>query len=631
MAQENKVKSSDIERYAKLVHAIEFFSQRFDLAEIRDYIYQFTRSLLDCKDIIMMIEDNGVYKDYQAGQATTYAESFDKEEIHDELVYFHAGLLTQESIDSIVPEGWLDKRGNITFGIPLIMDKKLYGFILVYKKESSPHDTIIAEALMNLFLLALTTYESYDVMEGIRKELDQKIFNLFAINHASKALLSEMNEQRLVDLSMSVFAELTQSRITSVYIYDEISHHYEFMGMLDVFNEKNPRPIHFQRKRERDTRLKVVVPYHNVSAMERFQKFFQESLSVLNMYEPHYIINLIRDGQLLGFVTLSERVNKEPYERGIFELIESLASAMLVAISNARNVARLDLLHQQSKTKFERLNRLNQLIKNMNSATDSSTLMELTLKTLSISFGYKTSCFALYNGDKKSFVIRETIGYEGNGHEINKTPSELGLIEGKPMIVYPSQDKRAYLSLFLPDYLLEDIQGMIVVPVVIEGLEAEHIGMIALFDVQEGVLTSEENVLTLETMANHIAPILKQLLIHDHHQERLRMSSLKEFVNLVNESCMQAMITDSNLYISVVSSEEVAPLDNDAWERIFPETDYVYDRMPGQSLILHYSRRAYEQMCKDYNTLTIRSWNVQENGFDAAQLFGAISQYLKTL
>ncbi len=631
MTKGNEINATDVERYTKLVHAIEFFSQRFDLAEIRDYIYEFTMSLLNCDNIIMMTVDNGVYKDYKEGQSETIVASFPKKELHNEVVYFHAGLLDQQRVDEITPEGWLSDKPPVSFGIPLIMDKKLYGFILVYKKETVRNDTIIAEALMNLFLLALTTYESYSVMEGIKKELDQKIFNLFAINHASKALLSEMDEQRLVDLSMSVFAELTQSRITSVYIYDEISHYYEFMGMLDVFNEKNPRPIHFQRKLSKNERLKVVIPYHNQSALERFQKCFDESLSVLDMYEPHYIINLIRDGELLGFVTLSERVNKEPYERDVFELIESLASAMLVAISNARNVARLELLHQQSKTKFERLTRLNQLIKNMNSATDAMTLMELTLKTLSISFGYKTSCFAIYDAEKGGFVIEQTIGYQGSGLVIDRSPIQLGIPDGNPLIIYPSQDTVDFLALFVPDDLLEAIQGMILVPVVIEALETEHIGLIALFDVQEGVLTSEENVLTLETMANHIAPILKQLLLYDQHQIKQRMSSLRQFVNLVNESCMEAMITDSNVYISVVSSEDVDPLDHAAWEEIFPETDYVYDRMPGQSIILHYSRRAYEDMCRTYKELSIRSWNVQEDGFDTGHLFSEISQYLKQI
>ncbi len=85
------------------------------------------------------------------------------------------------------------------------MDKSLLGFVVFNKERVLDADLIIANALMNLFSLSLSHYDSYNALEQVKKKLDAKVFNLFAINQASKALLSELNVRRVVQMTNSVF------------------------------------------------------------------------------------------------------------------------------------------------------------------------------------------------------------------------------------------------------------------------------------------------------------------------------------------------------------------------------------------------------------------------------------------
>ena len=89
-----------------------------------------------------------------------------------------------------------------------------------------------------------------------------------------------------------------------------------------------------------------------------------------------------------------------PYNKGIFELIESLASSTYIAVSNANYFKETNEQKLLLQNKFNRLVSLNKLMKNINSASTTEELADLTLETLNISFGMKTGIFALYNKDK---------------------------------------------------------------------------------------------------------------------------------------------------------------------------------------------------------------------------------------
>ena len=67
----------------------------------------------------------------------------------------------------------------------------------------------------------MRNYKSYNELRAINESLDEKIFNLFAINQSSKALLSQLDLDSLYGLAVDVFSELTQSSATGFVLFDE--------------------------------------------------------------------------------------------------------------------------------------------------------------------------------------------------------------------------------------------------------------------------------------------------------------------------------------------------------------------------------------------------------------------------
>lgn len=150
-----------------------------------------------------------------------------------------------------------------------------------------------------------------------------------------------------------------------------------------------------------------------MSIQEDYQLFmdsFQNSEAVIKNLRPLYIVLLIKNKVLLGFVTLGKKVTDKPYNKGIFELIESLASSTYIAVSNAKYFKETNEQKLLLQKKFNRLVSLNNLMKNINSAATTEELANLTLSTLNISFGIKSGIFALYDNEK--FEVIKSLNLE---------------------------------------------------------------------------------------------------------------------------------------------------------------------------------------------------------------------------
>lgn len=586
----------ETEQYTKLVNAIEFFSQRFSLENMLEYIFDFSVELIHPASCILIVENDGLYEVEHYKGAYNHTLSFSKEPHHNELVYFHAGLINEERLSSYIPsELFLKEKPK--YAIPLIMGKSLLGFVAFYKEDVTEGDLIIAEALMNLFSLSLSNYESYRSLEQVKKKLDAKVFNLFAINQASKALLSELNVGQVIQMTNSVFSELTQSRITSIYIFDDIGQRYECMNLIDVYNKIRFRPSFIHSKNIKNNQCGVVIDYDNPHERQLFSDFFSESISVLDTYETKYIINLIQDGYLLGFVTLSRKVNESDYEREIFELIESLASATYIAVANARNMEALKNHRQLLQEKFTRLQVMNNLVKNLNLAQDIENLGELTLETLKVAFGYKSSCFALFNQSDASFRIQNQLHLETEGTHFS-VKDELELLKnGKVVIKYSADDVASLLAEVYTDNLYESVQGAIIVPLYIDHILPELLGIICLFSVEKGLMFSEENLLTLETIANHIAPIVKQL----NEVENVRLNYIRdeaiEFVNILSEFVDNMRYSTESFYIILAMVKDKQLFRRQVVSDIKEQNKYTFSLDKNTLGMLTYTDEGKEQLC----------------------------------
>lgn len=586
-------------RFEKLVHAIEFFSQRFSLEDITSYIYEFTQKLLEVQECDVYVVEKGSYLRKCSMNHCVGEGSFFKEVKHDQSVYFHAGLMEYEFLQTMVPKEALTRK--IHYAIPLIMDKSLYGMVLVgFEDKPDRNDLIVSEALMNLFSLSLTNFENYEKLDHAKSQLDAKVFNLFAINQASKALLSVLDIRDLSELSLSVFSELTQSRVTSLFLRDEISGQFHCEGVIDVFNKIKKIPMNFQRNLQSSQEIRVVIDWSDQKQRSEFQEAFSQSIDLLERFEPRYIVNLINDRELLGFVTLGNKVNQEMYERDVFELIESLASATYIAVSNAKHLQEIADQKKIIQDKFERLQRLNRLIKNMNSATHIQYLMELTLETIRISFGYKTSFFALYQPAEKTFLIEHALNLRLSDNTLQLYDELQDLLEGKMVVEYRKDDLVNLFYEVLDEEEFDLLQGLIMIPILFDGEEEELIGVIALLDVEQGGLVTEENILTLETIANHIAPVVKQLRLVEVMEKKYEKNMKLAFLEQLRASIEDTDYNDSPFYVIGLKSKRFDLFDTTFLTEVCQQYRYSFGIDNNHVFILAYTKEEAQRILNQH-------------------------------
>lgn len=552
-----------VDRYHGMISAIEFFSGRFDVEQIIEYANEFIHKLLPTKRSLVWCLEDGVHytPKIQVGYQTNY--SFKHDSSYDQVVHFHAGLLYPDAIEKYFPEQVASE--SCDFAVSLAMDKTLYGIILVQLKddyEITSDDVIIAEALMNLFATALTNYRGYMDLKEIQVQLDEKIFNLFAVNQSTKALLSETNLDSLYNLSIGVFAELTQSVYTTFFIVDEISETFKLKGARHVFDiSKNNLEISLFPSSTGRKSLPILLDTSNPEDLDAFKGYFYNSDEVLSKIKPKYIVVLKKFNEIVGFVTLGEKVNGNDYDQSIFELIESLASSTYIAIINGMYIERINQQKALINRKLEELIRLNALMKNINKAKDCEQVYQLVMKTLEVNFGISLGYMAQWHENLQSFEIVSGINMKRLHDKVHRTNNMSTLFQGDQVIMHDETSVKSLFNHMMGDVFDIEPQGLVLLPIYYEDDESEDnevmmLSVIALMASKEGILASEENLVKFEAITTHLAPVLYQL----QSMEQIKRTHQKNYLQLFQDGlCYQIEEADSfqlDLYLLSLKAKE---------------------------------------------------------------------------
>lgn len=559
---------SMVYRFKGLIHAIEFFSQRFDAEQIVQYAVDFIDELMIVDKVAVIIEQDGYYVPVR--QRMFEVEGFSMEATRElkDIVVLHAGLFFPDDLKRLFPEE-LYENFKCKMGIPLIMDKKLFGFILLDRLEGKgvfdSDDRIFATALMNLYYTALTNYQSYDELIRIKKRLDEKIFNLFAINQSSKVLLSTLEIEDICSLSISIFSELTQSSVTSMFMYDEISEAYRMMAVQNVFelNQKLDMTAY-----QTDESVKLTYKsYFDMNVGEErtlFINCFHNGELILDDLKPLYVVPVYKNDHLLGFITLGKRVNDAIYNDGIIELVESLSSSLYVSISNAKQVKIIQEQKQLIDSKLQKLMVLNSMIKNINTSSSFENLMGITRDTLALSFDVKCGMIAEYDSSAGTFITRETIGCDKCAQSDTFEKVFDRLSEGKVFVANSVADADRFLGKEFTKRLGEAYAGALLIPIYLDKFELELLGVICIFDVNEQIIGDQVNALIYESIANAIAPVWYQLGQMKVMKEQYIKDGSVTFKQQLEEEMTDADDFELELYVISISYDALNCLDRSA-------------------------------------------------------------------
>ncbi|NLL67072.1 MAG: hypothetical protein GX236_05145 [Clostridiaceae bacterium] len=527
--------STDLYRYNGLLEAIRFFSNRLTLEQITDAAFDFVNELLTVeKSALYLFNNNWFELKKQRGIKMEDNHIVMTPELSNFVLFVGNVVNGRTALEQYFDGSILDAL-DATVMIPLALENKLYGFFLLSRTisaEFNENDILVCETLMHLFNNSLENCNSLERLQVSNQELDEKIFNLFAINQSAKAMLTEHELNELYSLAVDVFSELTQSAHTGFILYENSSEKYALKAFRNVFDQTS-----IEMKKISVSHNDKLIPENQIldlsgdSNYELFCRMFTDGDELLSYLHAKYVVFIFGDNKkILGFVTLGETVTGNTYKKSAFELVDSLASYTYIALSNAML---LEKVNDQKKLLQEKLNRmitLNRISKNINSAQSSEVLIELTLETLSVSFGVQNAMIALYDENTDSLNVSKATDLTMLGSVIQMNPALEPLKRGST-VFEPSSEKIANIIGAENAAAVGETSGVLIIPMTLERYEIQFIGAIVIMKLSTGVLSDEENTLVFETIANHMSPLIAGFKDLEKQQNLLKPDITKIFIN----------------------------------------------------------------------------------------------------
>jgi hypothetical protein len=524
-------------RFEGLLLAIEFFTQRFHLNQLSEFSFEFVNEILTLNASALFIRDG---ERFVMRQKRLYA---DKEYFIPytgklrRLVTFH-GRTVRNDFNAFFEQREVD-HFQMKWAMPLMIDDELHGFIVSNGKimgQFDDEDIVMSDTLMRLINNSMENSQHFADLQQSNHKLDQKIFNLFAIHHSTKALLSEVTLHRLHEIATDVFSEVSSSQITSFGVVDPITGRLRITGYRNVSSYETYHgdfELHTQA-------YDGPIVLHVERDQERIQALFVSSELLCDL-EAEYIILIVKD-HIIGMVTLSRPVNDRVYDESTFELIESLATSTFIAISNAMLFQEVHQQRVSAENKLKLLTTLNRLIRNLNECTTSEELCYFTLKTLQVSFGVRKALICLRSGDQ--YVVADTIGWEVDlkGRAVMALPLPESLeacMEGETLSDYMADGAARFFS-------KEVLQWMgsgncaVLAPLTVGNrlvLAEDPYPKGWLVVLEAASSLTEEEVLLIDTVAKSIAPVLHQMNVtqtvrkqHKPDQRQVFIQSLQQHI-----------------------------------------------------------------------------------------------------
>lgn len=547
-------------RYSGLILAVDYFSQKLNPEQIIEAAFDFVNELLSLESSAIFYARDGHFRLIREKGRNIGISIVDENETLKKLAVYHGNILVGKDTISRFFGEELFARCDVKIIIPIMVDSELEGFILIPEKLTGGFDEddyIISEVLMKLSCNAMRNYEACGDLQEINADLDEKVFNLFAINQSSKALLSQLELDELYNLAIDVFSELTQSSTTSFVLYDEKSEKYSLKSYKFVFENIKSLKIELELKNPAFVEQnRIIIDLSLKQDRLYFDSLFTDGVNALKEMKPRYIILLNKNSSILGFVTLGATVTGMNYKKSIFELVESLASSTYISITNARLFMQVKEQKILIQNKLDRLISLNNLTKNINSSTNIETLAEITIKTLRISFAAKKCLIALYDKKEGRFNVKNSHGISPGIKVISPEPGWNRVFKGRTALAFGDDELARYFGEGASDRF-GNISAALIVPVYLDKSDIEILGIIIVFEFSDSIISDEENVLTVETVAGHIAPILYNLNVIEEQKALLLPNYIEIFKNDLKKEISAAEEYNLDLFVlKIINPDE---------------------------------------------------------------------------
>lgn len=500
-------------RFEALLMAIELFTQRFNTEQLTGFSLDMVSEIMKLQAAALFIrKDDRFVMKKAINMGLEHYVITDSEPLR-QVATFRGHIITKELDEILQPEDIAVLQ--IEWFMPLIIDDKLHGFIVSKRNRRetfSNSDLIMSGALMRLINTSLENSLHLAELMSSNALLDQKNFNLFAINQSTKVLFSELSLPKLHETATDIFSEVTSSRITSFGTVDPLTRRLRISGFRNV-----TAYTQFHGEFElRRTRYNGPIVLHILRDQEMLKDLFV-NFDLFGVLEAEYVVLIVKS-EIIAMVTLGKPVNEErQYDDSTFELVESLANSAYISITNAILFKEVNYQRSSALQKLHMLQTMNRLVKNMNECSTPAELCYFTLKTLQLAFGVKKGVICLRTG--QDYLVQHAIGFgneETAGRLIMTTEAlREESVEGLTISDYTHEGPAKYLPEEALAWMGEGnclvLSPLTVTNRVMLDEDPYPLGLLIILETEKSLV--EEETVLIQSVAANISPVLHQMRI----------------------------------------------------------------------------------------------------------------------
>lgn len=533
------------DQYNRIKQTIDFFSQILSIEQISEYGFTFIRNILSLENAALYIlkEDN-VFRLVNRTDQGNYAKEHPYSKQVKKLATLFGRSLFRD-FDEYFQEDFLTET-EFEFIVPFIVNDQVVGFLAAGAISQSDAEIVtpeFIEIVKNLINLAVYMALKHDKECDLRRDIDRKMYNLFFINQSTKILFSELNFENLYQLCIDMTRELTSSSVTSFALYDEHRDKLVLRGYSDIINFQR---FYLEIKiKDRSPKIARNV-FHMDNDKELLSEIF-EDMKDLEKLSAEYVI-LLRKDEIIGFVTVGRPINDTCYDKEVLNQVESLSASIYISITNALYIERI----KNQKTRIEKqllaIEKLARIVKNINSCQNIEEMMDIASDTLKYVFGVKRGCILLREDDM-SYRVKSVVG------EDDFIPLTLGAND--PLLEVDSfyYDLSGYNGSNLIEGLggaadISDPTCLVISPIKLDLLELNGngvMGYIVVWDSESQFQT--EDLVSVETLSNSMAPLVKQYLDHTQKLKIMSFDEKKLFMDRLDELETDRVAYDMNYVV----------------------------------------------------------------------------------
>lgn len=321
-------------KYERLSELIMFFNQKFHMEQLLTYGFQFLYEKLELNSAAIYKKNGDYFELVSSLEYDNPIENIECTRVLNRLASMHGGLLTSNFNKYFEYE--IISKTEMKIVIPLIVKSDLFGFIISNGIKTGPITEDDISFIEKATIIINNTFERAKInldYKSMELKMNKDIFGLLFVNQSTRLLMKELNVENLYSMCVDMVRELTGSKITTIGIYDDALNIIIIKRYIDITSSEKK----LQEFELVSGELEIDKLIYEVKKDERELKNIFKDLSGFENISAKYIILIVVRKVVIGFITISDTNNGQSYDSGTFELIESMVSAILISITNAKH------------------------------------------------------------------------------------------------------------------------------------------------------------------------------------------------------------------------------------------------------------------------------------------------------